>query len=250
MKGVVLAGGSGSRLSPLTDVTNKHLLPVYDEPMIFKPLRTLIRSGITDIQIVVGGNGVGDVVKICGSGAQLGARLSYIHQDHPRGIADALQLTREFVGSNPVVVILGDNIFEDTFEREVSYFRSHPNQCQLFLKKVSHPHRFGVAELDDAGNLVGIEEKPINPKSNYIITGLYMYPPDVFEVIDWVREEIGFSKRGELEITDVNNYYVNGGRVKPWFVKGFWSDAGTFPTLLKAANFVAHQRGEYDLVGK
>ncbi len=242
MKGIILAGGSGSRLDPLTRVTNKHLLPVYDEPMIFHPIKTLAATGIRDIQMVIGGNGVGDIVKICGSGSEFGINLSYAHQDRPGGIAQALSNTRIFAGGEPVVVILGDNIFGDNINEYVEAFRKDPNTCRIFLTENEQPERFGVAEVDANGTVIEIEEKPKKPKSNTVVTGLYFYPSDIYEAIDWVEENIGFSARNELEITDVNNYYISRGRCKAHLLKGFWSDAGTFPTLLRAANFIAREK--------
>lgn len=239
MKGILLAGGAGTRLDPLTRVTNKHLLPVYDEPMIFKSIKTLKESGIADIQMVIGGNGVGDIVKICGSGASWDVNLSYVHQDKPTGIADALRLTSGFADSESVVVLLADNVFEDSFEREVAQFGKSPDICHLFIKKVSSPERFGVVEFDEKGQVTSIEEKPDKPKSSYAVTGLYFYPSDVYEVIEWVEKEIGYSARGELEISDANQYYVSQGRARVAKVKGFWSDAGTFPSLYHASSFVA-----------
>jgi glucose-1-phosphate thymidylyltransferase len=243
VKGIILAGGSGTRLHPLTQVTNKHLLPVYDEPMIFKPLRTLAEAGITEVQMVIGGNGVGDIVKICGSGLQMGVTLSYTHQDSPGGIAEALRLTRKYAKGEPVVVILGDNIFEANIGRYVRAFEDSPDICQLFITRSDQPERFGVAEVSEDGTVLGIEEKPKKPKSNFIVTGLYFYPPDIYDVIDWVETNIGYSKRKELEITDVNNYYIKEGRCKANTLEGFWSDAGTFPTLLRAATFIAKKKG-------
>jgi glucose-1-phosphate thymidylyltransferase len=242
LKGIILAGGSGTRLDPLTRVTNKHLLPVYDEPMIFKPLHTLIESGIMEIQMVIGGNGVGDIVKICGSGSAWGVRLSYVHQDKPGGIAEALSLTRQFAAGQPVVVILGDNVFEDSIAEYVKQFEKDSKNCHLFLTPSDEPHRFGVAEVTKDGKVIGIEEKPKVPKSNKVVTGLYFYPSDIYETVEWVKTNIGYSARGELEITDVNNRYIKTNRCVAHTVKGFWSDAGTFPTLLKAADFIAQKR--------
>jgi len=240
MKGVILAGGTGSRLSPLTDVTNKHLLPVYDEPMLYKVIHTMVESGITEIQIVLGGNSVGDIVRLIGSGKDFGedVKISYVYQDRAGGIAEALSLNEHFVDGDKVAVILGDNIFEKDFKKYVDAFRNdYTHECYLFLKEVQDPERFGVAEVED-GKVVDIEEKPDEPKSNYAVTGLYFYNGNVFDIIKQVIDEIGYSDRGELEITDVNNMYINRGTVKPVFVDGFWSDAGKFDTLLKCANFI------------
>ena len=243
MKGVILAGGTGSRLSPLTDVTNKHLLPVYDEPMLYKVIHTMVDSGITDIQIVLGGNSVGDIVRLIGSGKDFGdeVKISYVYQDRAGGIAEALSLNEHFVDGDKVAVILGDNIFEEDFKTYVDAFRSdYTHECYLFLKEVQEPERFGVADVED-GKVINIEEKPDEPKSNYAVTGLYFYNGNVFDIIKQVIDEIGYSDRGELEITDVNNMYIDRGTVKPVFVDGFWSDAGKFDTLLKCANFIKNK---------
>lgn len=240
MKGILLAGGTGSRLLPLTRVTNKHLLPVYDEPMVFKPLKTLRESGVKDIVIVLGGESVGDFVRLLGSGNELGVNLSYVYQDGAGGIAEALSLTRDIVEGHKVAVILGDNIFEDTFTGELETFmKDKKHGCYLFLKKVNNPSRFGVATVDETGRITNLVEKPSNPNSNLAVTGLYFYDETIFEKIDKVVETVGYSNRGELEITDVNNLYVNEGRCKAMLLKSFWSDAGTFKTLLHSSNFIA-----------
>ncbi|MHA1679834.1 MAG: sugar phosphate nucleotidyltransferase [Promethearchaeota archaeon] len=242
MKGVILAGGTGSRLNPITKVTNKHLLPVYNEPMIFKPLKTLRNSGIKDIVIVLGGESVGDFVKLLGSGKDFNVNLSYVYQDRAGGIAEALSLTRDFVKDSKVAVILGDNIFEDSFSEEVKSFENEEKYgCYLFLKEVPDPCRFGVAELGDNNRILNIIEKPEQPKSNYAVTGLYFYDEMVFNYIDKVMASIGYSKRGELEITDVNNIYVKQKIAKAVILDNFWSDAGTFKTLLKSSNFLESQ---------
>lgn len=239
MKGIILAGGTGSRLSPLTQVTNKHLLPVYNEPMIFKVIKTLTNSGIEDITIVLGGESVGDFVRLLGDGSGFGAHLNYVYQQRAGGIAEALYLTRKLVKGNKIAVILGDNIFEDSFKDEFQeYEKSNSVQCNLFLKAVEDPERFGVPELTKEKNIIKIEEKPKEPKSNYAVTGLYLYDENIFDVIEYVMQEIGYSDRGELEITDVNNYYIKNYNTKAIFVEGFWSDAGTFDTLMKSSQFV------------
>lgn len=239
IKSVILAGGTGSRLYPLTSVTNKHLLPVYNEPMIYKVIKTLTRSGIKDITIVLGGKSVGDIVRLLGNGSKFGARFNYVYQQKAGGIAEALYLTKEIIKDHKVAVILGDNIFEDTFEHEIATFKdSDEHQCELFLKEVPDPERFGVAELDDDNTIKSIEEKPENPKTNLAVTGLYLYDEQIFDVIDYVINEIGYSERGELEITDVNNYYVKHFNTKAKLVNGFWSDAGKFSTLLRCSQFV------------
>ena len=242
MKGVILAGGTGSRLSPLTRVTNKHLLPVYDEPMVFKVVRTLLRSGVRDVMVVLGGESVGDMVRLLGSGKDFGedVRFTYVYQDRAGGIAEALSLTEGFVGEDDVAVLLGDNIFEDAFTRHVRAFaRDRASECYLFIKRVDDPGRFGVAELDAEGRIHRIVEKPRRPRSDWAVTGLYIYRANVFDAIREVVDRTGYSARGELEITDVNNVYVRRGTAKGIEVKGFWSDAGKFETLLRSADFVA-----------
>jgi glucose-1-phosphate thymidylyltransferase len=243
MKGVILAGGTGSRMFPLTKVTNKHLLPVYDEPMIYKVLKTLSQSGLKEIVILLGGESVGDFVRLLGGGEEFGVKLMYVYQKGAGGIAEALNLTRPIVEGHDVAVILGDNIFEDTFKDEIEAFQNDKDKdCYLFMKEVPDPHRFGVAEVDKNGQILSIVEKPKVPKSNLAVTGLYFYRKDIFTRIDKVIQTIGYSNRGELEITDVNNLYVKEGKAKAMFVKGFWSDAGKFETLLKSSNFIASKQ--------
>ncbi len=239
IKGVILAGGMGSTLSPLTKVTNKHLLPVYNEPMIYKVIKTLTNSGIKDITIVLGGESVGDFIKLLGDGNEFNASLSYVYQEKAGGIAEAINLTKKIIEGHKVAVILGDNIFENTFKSEIDLFkRSKEYQCCLFLKEVKDPERFGVAELNLNNTIISIEEKPNDPKSNYAVTGLYLYNEKIFDVINVVIDDIGYSQRGELEITDVNNYYLKNFKTKAVIVEGFWSDAGTFNTLIKSSNFI------------
>jgi glucose-1-phosphate thymidylyltransferase len=234
-----LAGGTGTRLSPLTKVTNKHLLSVFNEPMIYKVIRTLTSSGIKDITIVLGGESVGDFIRLLGDGSEFGAKFSYVYQQEAGGIAEALYLTENIVKGHKVAVILGDNIFEENFESEFKAFQDlHENNCCLFLKEVQDPERFGVAELNDDLTIKQIEEKPKLPKTHYAVTGLYLYDESLFDVIKAVIKEIGYSSRGELEITDVNNYFIRSGKTKSVIIRGFWSDAGTFDTLLKSSNFI------------
>lgn len=228
MKGVILAGGTGSRMMPLTKVTNKHLLPVYNKPMIYFPLETLKGMGITEILIVSGPGHAGHFVNLLGSGKEFGVKLSYEVQEEAGGIAQALSLAEDFADEDTVAVILGDNIFEDKFD-----MRSYKDGATIFLKQVPDPQRFGVAELK-ADNVISIEEKPKNPKSNWAVTGLYIYDNEVFKIIKTLKP----SARGELEITDVNNVYLKKGKMKANFVKGFWSDAGTFDSLIRASNLV------------
>jgi len=207
--------------------------------MIYKVIKTLTNSGIKEITIVLGGESVGDFVRLLGDGSDFGANFSYVYQQKAGGIAEALYLTKKIVDCDKVAVILGDNIFEDTFEKEIEAFdNSNEHQCALFLKKVPDPERFGVAELNPDNSVKSIEEKPEKPKSDYAVTGLYLYDENIFEVIDYVIKEIGYSARGELEITDVNNYYINNFNTKAVFVQGFWSDAGTFHTLMRSSRFV------------
>jgi len=218
MKGIILAGGTGSRMAPLTLVTNKHLLPVYDEPMLYKVIHTLINAGIKEIQIVLGGNSVGDIVRLIGSGKDFGddVKVTYVYQDRPGGIAEALSLTENFAGDSKIAVILGDNIFEENFSRWVVEFeKDYTHECYLFLKEVPDPMRFGVAELD-GNRIVRIQEKPKDPKSNWAVTGMYFYKGNVYDIIRQVLDRIGYSNRGELEISDVNQMYVNRGTARCW----------------------------------
>jgi len=223
----------------LTKVTNKHLLPVYDEPMIYKVIKTLTLSGITDITVVLGGESVGDFIRLLGDGSNFNARFNYVYQQKAGGIAEALYLTKEIVQGHKIAVILGDNIFEDHYREEVERFRtSNDNECMLFLKKVPDPSRFGVAEVNKDGVVINIEEKPREPKSDLCVTGLYFYNEQIFSIIEQVIKEIGYSERGELEITDVNNYYIKRGNTFCKIINGFWSDAGTFETLIKSSNLI------------
>lgn len=234
MKGVILAGGTGSRLYPLTKVTNKHLLPVYDKPMIFYPIHTLIDAGITEIMIVSGRGHAGHFLELLGSGADIGVKFTYEIQEEAGGIAQALSLAESFADEDDVVVILGDNIFQDNIKEDVSSFTGG---ARIFLKEVADAHRFGVAELN-GDRVIGIQEKPREPKSNFAVTGLYIYSNNVFKIVKTLNP----SARGELEITDVNNYFVNNGTMEYRILGGFWSDAGTFESLLRAGNLVKSQR--------
>jgi len=213
--------------------------------MIYKVITTLINSGIKDITIVLGGESVGDFIRLLGDGSEFEAKFTYLYQQQAGGIAEALFLTRDVVKGHKVAVILGDNIFEETFSNEVNSFENFKGcECVLFLKEVSDPERFGVAEIDDDGNIINIEEKPRKPKSNLCVTGLYFYDENVFDIIEKVIQEIGYSARNELEITDVNNYYVKRGKTKSKIISGFWSDAGTFKTLLKCSTFIKKQQSK------
>jgi glucose-1-phosphate thymidylyltransferase len=230
MKGVILAGGTGSRMYPLTKVTNKHLLPVYDKPMIYYPLQTLVNAGIKEIMIVSGRGHAGHFLELLGSGMEFGVQLTYEIQEKAGGIAEALGLAENWADDDPVAVILGDNIFEDSIDADVISFRKG---ARIFLKEVTDAQRFGVAEID-GNRVVSIEEKPKKPKSRFAVTGLYLYDPDVFSVIRNLKP----SGRGELEITDVNNAYINRGEMQFSLLRGFWSDAGTFDSLLRASLLV------------
>lgn len=228
MRGIILAGGTGSRLMPLTKVTNKHLLPVYNKPMIYYPLQTLINMGIKDILIVSGPGHSGHFLNLLGSGKEFGIHLSYEIQEDAGGIAHALRLAEHFSKGENIAVILGDNIFEDNFN--VSDFKSG---AKIFIKQVPDPKRFGVAEIQ-GDKIISIEEKPQNPKSDYAVTGIYVYDSTVFDIIKTLKP----SSRGELEISDVNQHYVNKGNLQFDYVKGFWSDAGTFRSLMHASKYI------------
>jgi glucose-1-phosphate thymidylyltransferase len=230
MKGIILAGGTGSRLYPLTKVTNKHLLPVYDKPMIYYPLQTLIDAGITEIMIVSGRGHAGHFLELLGSGADFGVHITYEIQEKAGGIAQALGLADDFADDEHVTVILGDNIFEDNVLDAVKTFRSG---ARIFLKAVPDAERFGVAQIRGK-NIISIEEKPAKPKSSLAVTGLYIYDADVFEIIRTLKP----SGRGELEITDVNNEYIRLEKMDFSMLNGYWSDAGTFESLFRASELV------------
>lgn len=235
MKGVVLAGGTGSRLSPLTRVTNKHLLPVYDRPMIYYPIQTLVNAGIREILLVTGGRNAGDFLRLLGDGHEFGLRhIDYTYQEGEGGIAQALGLAEYFAGSEPICVVLGDNIIEGDICGAVDDFSLQRDGAKILLKEVSDPQRFGVPEIRD-GRIIGIEEKPLAPKSNYAVVGIYLYDQTVFDRIRVLRP----SGRGELEITDVNNSYIQQGNLTYEILNGWWTDAGTFESLLHANNLVA-----------
>jgi len=229
MKGVVLAGGTGSRLFPLTKVTNKHLLPVGQAPMIWHPLWKLQEAGIEEILIVTGTEHMGDVVALMGSGKDFGCRFTYKVQDEAGGIAQALGLAENFAGGASICVILGDNIFQDSLKADVAAFERQGQGARILLKPVEDPQRYGVAEVRD-GKVVGIEEKPKAPKSNLSVTGIYFYDAAVFDIIRTVKP----SGRGEMEITDVNNAYIAKGQLSFGTFQGWWTDAGTFPSLAHA----------------
>ena len=235
MKGVILAGGLGTRLHPLTKITNKHLLPVYDRPMIFYPIQTLINAGIDDIMIVTGGNSAGDFLKLLGNGKDFGLKhLNYTYQEGEGGIADALRLVEHFADKQPICVVLGDNLIEANIRDAADEYAKQANGAKILLKKVPDPERFGVPVLDGE-TVLKIEEKPKEPKSDFAVIGIYFYDPTVFDVIRTLKP----SGRGELEITDVNNHYIDKGEMTWGELDGWWTDAGTFESLLRASNMVA-----------
>ncbi|MBZ5554777.1 MAG: NTP transferase domain-containing protein [Acidobacteriia bacterium] len=238
MKGVVLAGGLGTRLYPLTRVTNKHLLPVYNKPMIYYPIQTLVDAGITDIMIVTGGNHAGEFLKLLGNGKEFGLRhINYTYQEGEGGIAQALSLAEFFADGDSICVILGDNLLEKSIRASTECFQKQKQGARILLKEVTDPGRFGVAHLD-GNRVVAIEEKPKVPKSNYAVTGVYFYDAEVFEIIRTLKP----SGRGELEITDVNNAYIARGTMAYDILEGWWTDAGTFESLLRANQLVAQPR--------
>ncbi|HTG88397.1 MAG TPA: sugar phosphate nucleotidyltransferase [Pyrinomonadaceae bacterium] len=235
MKGVVLAGGLGTRLRPLTSVTNKHLLPVYNQPMIYYPIQTLVNAGITDIMVVTGGSSAGEFLRLLGNGKAFGLKhLNYAYQEGEGGIADALSLVEHFASGEPVCVVLGDNIIEGNILSAVNAYRSQGGGAKIILKKVPDPQRFGVPRLD-GNKVISIDEKPAVPQSDYAVIGIYMYDGEVYDII---RELIP-SGRGELEITDVNNAYIARNQMTWEELDGWWTDAGTFESLLHASNLVA-----------
>lgn len=235
MKGIILAGGLGSRLDPLTRVTNKHLLPVYDKPMIYYPLEALIGSGIDEILIVTGGRNAGHFLELLGNGAELGLpHLNYTYQKGEGGIAEALGLARHFVGDDKMCVILGDNILENSIAAEVNAYDNQGAGARILLKEVPDPERFGVPAFDDDGRVSDIIEKPADPPSSYAVIGVYFYDATVFEIIDGLKP----SQRGELEITDVNNHYLRRGTLRHGIIEGWWTDAGTFDSLRRANELV------------
>lgn len=237
MKGIILAGGLGTRLRPLTLVTNKHLIALYDKPMVLYPLETLVKAGIRDILVVSGREHAGHFLEFLGSGEEYGVKLTYKVQDQAGGIAQALLLAEDFADNKSVTVILGDNIFEDNFARQVKSFQKG---ARIFLKKVPDSNRFGVPELNGA-KVLKIIEKPANPPSPYAVTGLYQYDGNVFKIIKRLKP----SGRGELEITDVNNAYIRQGKLAAEYVRGFWSDAGTFDSLATATMRAMRRKNKF-----
>ena len=235
MKGVILAGGLGTRLYPLTKVTNKHLLPVYDKPMIYYPIQSLINAGIDDILIVTGGNNAGDFLKLLGNGKEFGLRhINYTYQEGEGGIAEALRLAEFFASGEKICVVLGDNIIEKNIRGAVENFRRQKKGAKILLKEVPDPQRFGVAELK-GDRIARIEEKPKKPRSRYAVIGIYLFDQEVFNLIRTLKP----SDRGELEITDVNNRYIEKGLMTWDILEGWWTDAGTFESLLRANQLVA-----------
>jgi glucose-1-phosphate thymidylyltransferase len=234
MKGIVLAGGLGTRLYPLTKVTNKHLLPIYNKPMIYYPIELMVDAGIRDILIVTGGNNAGEFLRLLGNGREFGLNhINYTYQEGEGGIAAALSLAEFFADQNPICVILGDNIVEGSIAQNVKNFEKQGTGARILLKEVSDPQRFGVPEIKGT-QILRIEEKPSNPASQYAVTGIYMYDPDVFDIIKTLKP----SGRGELEITDVNNCYIERGKMQYDILDGWWTDAGTFESLIRASNLV------------
>jgi glucose-1-phosphate thymidylyltransferase len=229
MKAIILAGGTGSRLFPLTKVTNKHLLPVGKYPMVFHAVYKLKQAGLTDILLVTGKEHMGDVVSLLGSGSEMGVSFTYKVQDEAGGIAQALGLAEQFVGNDQMVVILGDNVFADDITPYVEHFKNQQTGAKILIQKVPDPSRFGVPELE-GNRIISIEEKPLIPKSSYAVTGIYMYDHKVFEIIRSLKP----SSRGELEITDVNNAYIKRGELTFDVLQGWWTDAGTHSSLARA----------------
>ncbi len=238
MKGIVLAGGYGTRLLPLTKVTNKHLLPVYDRPMVYYPLQTLADAGIREIMVVTGGNNAGDFLTLLGNGKEFGLKeLAYAYQEGAGGIAQALSLAEDFADGEPICVILGDNLIQGSIAKARRDFDQQGEGAKILLKQVPDPERFGVPTLKGK-QVVGIEEKPKRPKSNYAVIGIYFYDAAVFDIVKTLKP----SKRGELEITDVNNAYIRMGTMTAEVLKGWWTDAGTIESLHRASNLVARSR--------
>jgi glucose-1-phosphate thymidylyltransferase len=238
MKGVILAGGLGTRLLPMTRVTNKHLLPVYDRPMIYYPIQQLVHAGVREVLIVTGGDSAGDFLKLLRNGHDFGLdQLRYAYQEGEGGIAEALGLAEFFAAGEPIVVILGDNLFQDSLAPAIGLFRDEPTGAMILLKEVPDPERFGVARVEGE-RVVEIVEKPARPASRLAVTGCYLYDPRVFEIIQTLEP----SQRGELEITDVNNQYIEWGAMRHHSVNGWWTDAGTVASLHRAAGLVAAER--------
>ncbi len=243
MKGVVLAGGLGKRLSPLTKITNKHLLPVYKKPMIYYPIEMLVEAGIRDIMLVTGGNSAGDFLRLMGNGREFGlSGINYTYQEGEGGIAEALNLTKDFVEGDKVVVVLGDNILEKSIRKGIEAFEKQEQGARIFLTEVEHPWEYGIAELE-GDRITNIIEKPKEPPTNLAVIGVYMFPPDVFDIINKLEP----SARGELEITDVNNAYVERGLMEYEVLDGWWLDAGENAESLLQANITIARREGVDI---
>ncbi len=234
MKGIVLAGGRATRLRPLTKITSKQLLPVYNKPMIYYPIQTLIQGGIKDILVIVAPEYAGHFLHLLGSGKEMGVRFTYEIQEQPRGLADAFIVGEQFIGGDPVTMILGDNIFDFDFSESIKNFSSG---AKIFAKKVDDPERFGVVEFDAQNKALSIEEKPANPKSNYAVVGMYIYDNRVIQIAKSLKP----SDRGEIEITDINNVYLQKGELQVDVIEGIWEDAGTFDSLLRINNYWAEK---------
>jgi len=237
MKGIILAGGKATRLRPLTKITSKQLLPVYDKPMIFYPIETLVKAGIKDILIIIAPDYSGHFLNLLGSGKEFGAKFSYAIQEEPKGLADAFLIGEDFIDNDNVTLILGDNIFEHDFSEQIKSFQSG---AMVFAKKVHDPERFGVVDFDKDMNALSIEEKPASPKSNFAVVGIYSYDNDVIEY----AKNLEPSERGEIEITDLNNVYLKKKALKVNIIEGMWEDAGTFDSLLRVGNFMAEKNHE------
>ncbi|MFZ1549594.1 MAG: sugar phosphate nucleotidyltransferase [Microgenomates group bacterium] len=242
MKGIVLAGGRATRLRPLTKITSKQLLPVYNKPMIYYPIETLIRGGIKDILIIVAPEYAGHFLHLLGSGKEMGVRFTYEIQEEPRGLADAFIVGEQFIGKGPVTMILGDNIFDFDFSESIKNFSTG---AKVFAKEVEDPERFGVVEFDSNHKALSIEEKPQNPKSKYAVVGMYIYDNKVIEIAKSLKP----SERGEVEITDVNNAYLQKGELQVDIIEGIWEDAGTFDSLLRINNYWAEKAKKLEAGG-
>lgn len=239
MKGVVLAGGLGTRLHPLTKITNKHLLPVYDKPMIYYPIQTLVNAGVDEVLIVTGGNNAGDFLRLLGNGKEFGLKwLEYAYQEREGGIGEALSLAEHFADNGKIIVMLGDNIIEGNIVKAVADFRKQTRGAKILLKEVDNPEDYGVAKIEGE-RIVGIEEKPKKPASNYAVIGIYMYDEKVFDIIRTTKP----SARGELEITDVNNAYIERGEMTYEILKGWWADAGASIDRLLKVNMLVYESG-------
>ena len=238
MCGVVLAGGWGTRLMPLTTSINKHLLPVYDEPMICKSIATLKRLGISEVLVVLGGQSGDSFFSLLGDGHRFGLEIRYAYQERAGGIAEALRLSRDFVGERNVAVILGDNIFHESMKKYAETFEEDQKECYLFLKRVNNTSQFGIATINSSGEIVKVEEKPEKSDSDLAITGLYLYSPKVYDMIERVLETIGYSERGELEITDINRLFVDENLAVGIEFEGHWADCGTIDSLLETSKMM------------